>query len=383
MVRESGSIISKIQFERLREHKYSCENNSLAEPYMQPFWRKAVKYLPLWVAPNLLTLSGMIVHMLTIFNLMLHTPHIGHPTDLPPWTLFLAVFGLFFYQLFDALDGKQARRTGSASVLGELFDHGCDSMTTIFLLVGTCIALQMRSEFQTMLSVFVGLLGFYVSHWRAYVTGKLTFGKLDCTEAQFTVMLLYAVTGIFGAAIWHTPLFSFASFSLTIADALWLFMVLSAGAAILGHTNHIFKDGIGVEGTSVAESSCLAPLIPLIGFLFSFYHIMSFGVDAASYRFLFAAGFAASKLSNKLILGHMSKSPLPQFDVNLLVPLMFTVNYRLDIGFDPEFLVLVSCFIYLVTLVVYWSQVCFELASHLQIRVLTIDAPSKPLDEAH
>ena len=31
--------------------------------------------------------------------------------------------GLFLYTSFDAVDGKQARRTGSSSPLGELFDH--------------------------------------------------------------------------------------------------------------------------------------------------------------------------------------------------------------------------------------------------------------------
>jgi ethanolaminephosphotransferase len=29
----------------------------------------------------------------------------------------------------DAIDGKQARRTGSSSALGELFDHGCDAIS--------------------------------------------------------------------------------------------------------------------------------------------------------------------------------------------------------------------------------------------------------------
>ncbi len=32
--------------------------------------------------------------------------------------------GLFFYQTMDVIDGKQARRTGTSSPLGELFDHG-------------------------------------------------------------------------------------------------------------------------------------------------------------------------------------------------------------------------------------------------------------------
>jgi hypothetical protein len=33
--------------------------------------------------------------------------------------------GLFAYQSMDAIDGKQARRTGMAGPLGEMFDHGC------------------------------------------------------------------------------------------------------------------------------------------------------------------------------------------------------------------------------------------------------------------
>jgi phosphatidylglycerophosphate synthase len=31
---------------------------------------------------------------------------------------------MVFMQTFDAVDGKQARRTNSSSPLGELFDHG-------------------------------------------------------------------------------------------------------------------------------------------------------------------------------------------------------------------------------------------------------------------
>jgi phosphatidylglycerophosphate synthase len=43
---------------------------------------------------------------------------------------FLTALGLFVYQSLDAIDGKQARRTGTSSPLGELFDHGCDSVST-------------------------------------------------------------------------------------------------------------------------------------------------------------------------------------------------------------------------------------------------------------
>ena len=47
----------------------------------------------------------------------------------PGWAYFTAALGLFLYQSLDAIDGKQARRTNSASPLGELFDHGCDAVS--------------------------------------------------------------------------------------------------------------------------------------------------------------------------------------------------------------------------------------------------------------
>lgn len=40
-------------------------------------------------------------------------------------------FGLWAYSSLDAIDGKQARRTGTSGPLGELFDHGCDALNLV------------------------------------------------------------------------------------------------------------------------------------------------------------------------------------------------------------------------------------------------------------
>lgn len=37
---------------------------------------------------------------------------------------YFSLNGMILMQTFDAVDGKQARRTNSSSPLGELFDHG-------------------------------------------------------------------------------------------------------------------------------------------------------------------------------------------------------------------------------------------------------------------
>lgn len=55
----------------------------------------------------------------------------------------MSAIGLFVYQSLDAIDGKQARRTGTSTPLGELFDHGCDSLSTVFVALSACVAVQL------------------------------------------------------------------------------------------------------------------------------------------------------------------------------------------------------------------------------------------------
>lgn len=61
----------------------------------------------------------------------------------PRWASALCALGLFIYQSLDAIDGKQARRTNSSNPLGELFDHGCDSVSTVFVALSACISAQL------------------------------------------------------------------------------------------------------------------------------------------------------------------------------------------------------------------------------------------------
>ena len=106
-----------------------------------------VELLPLWLAPNLITLIGIfglvVAYVVTLFYLpglaganncsaMRKLPRLrvistapGHAAgNGPRWLYYLNGFSVFWYLHLDCLDGKQARRTKSSSPLGQLFDHG-------------------------------------------------------------------------------------------------------------------------------------------------------------------------------------------------------------------------------------------------------------------
>jgi ethanolaminephosphotransferase len=50
------------------------------------------------------------------------------------------------YTNLDCIDGKQARRTGSSSPLGQLFDHGCDAIALHLMLAIIQSAFSERSS---------------------------------------------------------------------------------------------------------------------------------------------------------------------------------------------------------------------------------------------
>jgi hypothetical protein len=76
--------------------------------------------------PNTITLLGLMCQVVTLGVLVQYCPTLTEPA--PAWTAALAGAALFTYSTLDNMDGKQARRTGSSSPLGLLFDHGCDGL---------------------------------------------------------------------------------------------------------------------------------------------------------------------------------------------------------------------------------------------------------------
>ena len=83
------------------------------------------------MAPNLVTLTGWFIIVIDLAIIFCFDTTMSKV--LPLWVYFASAFSVWFYQTMDAVDGKQARRTGTSGPLGQLFDHGCDAITTTFI----------------------------------------------------------------------------------------------------------------------------------------------------------------------------------------------------------------------------------------------------------
>ncbi|XP_014228034.1 cholinephosphotransferase 1 isoform X2 [Trichogramma pretiosum] len=371
-------ILSSGQLKRLSEHKYSCSSASFLDSLLQPWWEWLTQKLPLWLAPNLITVLGLLVNVATTLILVWYAP--DAKTEPPRWACFLCALGLFIYQSLDAIDGKQARRTNTSTPLGELFDHGCDSISTVFVALSACIAVQLGYYPTWMFfQCFCAMTLFYCAHWQTYVSGSLRFGKVDVTEAQFTIMGIHMISAIFGPKIWTMEIY------LPGLSTLNTIIAVSFSSGYVNMFNQFFKvfkeGGVGKNGSTVAGTSVLSPVIP-----FSFVVVPAFIIYWKSNEhvyenhpilYILAFGMVAAKVTNRLVVAHMSKSEMQYLDSALLGPAMLFLNQYFNF-FIKEYIVLWLCFIWAtVDLLWYSAKVCLEICDHLNIHLFKI-----PLMEA-
>ena len=117
-----GKYITDSGLKNIKEHKYKAGGYSILDNLMNPYWEFVVSMVPKTVAPNTLTLLGVIINIVFYSFMFYYDPTMSK--SMPRWTYAGFAIGLFAYQTLDAIDGKQARRTKSSSPLGQLFDHG-------------------------------------------------------------------------------------------------------------------------------------------------------------------------------------------------------------------------------------------------------------------
>ena len=67
-------ILTSGQLQKLKEHKYNVQGRSILEPLLQPLWRWVTELLPLWMAPNLVTITGLIINIVTSVLLFYYSP---------------------------------------------------------------------------------------------------------------------------------------------------------------------------------------------------------------------------------------------------------------------------------------------------------------------
>ncbi len=69
-----AEVLTTLQLRRLTEHKYSAGGTTMLDPWMQKFWRWLVEQIPMWWAPNAITLAGLLMNVISTLILVYYSP---------------------------------------------------------------------------------------------------------------------------------------------------------------------------------------------------------------------------------------------------------------------------------------------------------------------
>ncbi|KAK7392877.1 hypothetical protein VNO78_21327 [Psophocarpus tetragonolobus] len=301
----------------LHRYKYSGVDHSYMAKYvLQPFWSRFVNFFPLWMPPNMITLMGFMFLVASALLGYIYSPQLD--TAPPRWVHFAHGLLLFLYQTFDAVDGKQARRTNSSSPLGELFDHGCDALACTFeAMAFGSTAMCGRSTFWWWL---ISAITFYGATWEHYFTNTLILPVINGpTEGLMIIYLAHFFTAIVGAEWWvhqfgkSLPFLSWLPYLSgipTFKAVLCLMIAFGVTPTVTCNVNNVYKVVKARNGSMPLALAMLYPFVVLVGGVLMWDYLSPSDIFGKyPHLVIMGSGLTFGYLVGRMILAHLCDEP--------------------------------------------------------------------------
>ncbi|OBT82826.1 ethanolaminephosphotransferase [Pseudogymnoascus sp. 03VT05] len=321
----------------LKKYKYNGVDHSLLSRYvLKPFYTNfVIKCFPLWMAPNLITLTGFSFVVINVLTLLWYTPSLDQ--DCPSWVYYSWAVGLFLYQTFDAVDGTQARRTRQSGPLGELFDHGVDAVNTSLEVLVFAASQNLGMGWKTVMVLFGSLLTFYVQTWDEYHTKTLTLGLVSGpVEGLVMLCLVYAFTGyVGGGSFWQQSTFAalhvpkYALIPDLIYNMHWdEWYMIQGGLVLTFNTISAAHNVVRIRRERGQRSRvALLGLIPFFvtwTLIPTYLYLQPVILNEHLVPFVFFAGLVNAYSVGQMITAHLVQLDFPYYNV-LILPLAYGV----------------------------------------------------------
>eukprot|EP01130_Rhizamoeba_saxonica_P011612 TRINITY_DN4826_c0_g1_i1.p1 TRINITY_DN4826_c0_g1~~TRINITY_DN4826_c0_g1_i1.p1 ORF type:complete len:342 (-),score=20.78 TRINITY_DN4826_c0_g1_i1:27-1052(-) len=307
---------------KLNQYNYESTDHSFLYPYLKPWMRKSASYLPLFLSPNVISLIGLCFSLMGPFIAITGFVSTG-------WCGVMILLNFYF----DALDGQQGKRVGMYTCpTTEVFDHGCDCVSTFCVTVSVCYVFGLVEYIHILLPLT--MITFWLAAWDVKHTGVMIFpfGPKNPTEGNMLTALLLGINSIVPHTLVHV-------------------VILIAGVTALADNARIVSKIMKLRGREV-----LVELVPVLGLTLSFF-IM--GADHFSKVIFIAAGFVYSVFI--VILTEIYHDQISNY-TNIYSYILLVVVPLLLALFGNTFLITLFCCTYMVGCAVTVSNLVTETA---------------------
>lgn len=357
------------KLDNLKNYQYnSIDNSIISKKLLTPFHNKIITLIPMWISPNLLTLLGFTT-ALSAFILTLITDHTLSNQKNRIIFLINAIL-IFLYQTFDAIDGKQARRLGASSPLGQLFDHGCDMFVNLFICTSLASAMGFGIGANFLFSFLSFLTVYFVCCAEEYFIEEFHLGCINGpSEGILAAILIHLYAFMFGND-YIKLLYNFKIW--IIAAPLFVCLLLISSTFLITTIKILIyrKHGTKMKVLNMMFNGYLV----IISTVLNSFHSMLSG-DKEFYFLLITCTFIMGRLTLDILYSHLKRTQKVNTDMMFKVYvfgspflLVFKVNYM--------FLFMIfaaSIYFYLERALYIKNEIC----EYLGISLLTVDVKSK------
>ena len=287
-------------------YEYRCEDHSiLLRVLKDPVFMPLVRALPSTITPNQVTVAGHVAIWLS-FAWVLRMPS-------APAALCAALAVAYaFYNISDCIDGMLARHSGRMSRLGELLDHGLDSLSIPLVVLGFGLLTHQPAW---VLLTSTGVVGFmnFATLMHGYRIGYVHLGTIGIIEGIFCASALCGFAALFGLEWLTRPLAAGLSLSS------WVLLALPAGG---------LSALVSMRGLA-RRMDDFTPLAVTFGLILTWYFSGPLGPVWAGLLLLSASGHQACTITRARLL----RRPLALWDFAVLGLLLCCMAISL---FAPE-----------------------------------------------
>ena len=352
---QSGSIavIREEGLKNLQKHEYKGGVYTPLDIVCYKYWWDPVlSFIPLNVAPNLITIIGFLFALSNVPVIYMTNPTLSNPANVV--VQIWAAFSFLFYMMMDAIDGRQARRTKSGSPLGQLLDHGCDSILSGVLAIVLASTLRVGLSLEFVILMSISQIVFFIGQWEENNIGV-------CRTS---------VLGLFGTTEYLLS-FSFLQVVVLFLDDDDLSIVRSLvylSTILIGLASGLFCIINVLVNTH--KISALVSLVPMIVLNISFGFLTLQLNSLSSFLPFISLSLLNSFLIIQMILSTVTRTPID------LIAQLFTISpiLALTLSFDPvpETYALILTAIIAVFVCQYLVRAVFQISNFLNIKVFRI-----------
>ena len=280
----------------------------------------------------MVTLLGFFFILFNVFSLVIFCPDLVGPA--PSWLYYSFAFGLWMYSTMDNIDGKQARRTGTSSGLGELFDHGIDSLNCTLASLCETASIGLGPSPAGVFTSLVPCLPMFFSTWETYHTHTLYLGYFNGpTEGLLIACTLHILSGYYGPQIWTQPIHTLPLPPRLLALFPTDYNTRDIWVPALFSTFLVAHLPFCIHNVVKARRAQRLPILPVFlewtpmliftgsigAWLYSPFSTLT--RDNHLVLFCLTLSFVFGRMTTKIILAHLTRQPFPFWTV-LLAPLV-------------------------------------------------------------